>query len=128
MGTGTRPIAVHDLATALARSTVAWLDLAESGHAEVDFAALDALLDGYESVRPLSRAEAAALAEVLPAVHLEYALSEVEYFAGVVNSAELADLAYDTYLLGHARWFSGPEGSAVLDHLRRRAAQRPGPP
>jgi len=127
-GLANRTFAVHDLAIALERSTVAWLDLAESGDAEMDFAALDALLDGYESVRPLSRAEAAALAEVLPAVHLEYALSEVEYFAGVVNSAELADLAYDTYLLGHARWFSGPEGSAVLDHLRRRAAQRPGPP
>jgi Ser/Thr protein kinase RdoA (MazF antagonist) len=120
-GLANRTFAVHDLAIALERSAVAWLDLAESGHADVDFAGLDALLDGYESVRPLRRQERAALAEVLPVVHLEYALSEVEYFADVVKSAELADLAYETYLLGHARWFDGPEGSALLGHLRRRA-------
>jgi Ser/Thr protein kinase RdoA (MazF antagonist) len=123
-GLANRTYAVHDLAVALERSTVAWLDLPESGHADVDFAALDALLEGYESVRPLSRAEAAALAEVLPVVHVEYALSEVEYFADVVNAPDLADLAYDGYLLGHARWFSGAEGSAMVEHLRRRAAER----
>jgi Ser/Thr protein kinase RdoA (MazF antagonist) len=112
---------VHDLAVALERSTIAWLDLAESGRADVDFGAVDALLDGYQTLRPLGPAEAGALSEVLPVVHLEYALSEVEYFADVVASPGLADLAYDTYLIGHTRWFAGPDGAAVLDHLRRRA-------
>jgi Ser/Thr protein kinase RdoA (MazF antagonist) len=120
-GLANRTFAVHDLATALERSTVAWLDLAESGRAAADTDAMDALLDGYESVRPLSPGEAAALPEVLPVVHLEYALSEIEYFAGVVGSPGLADLAYDGYLVGHTRWFEGPDGSAVTDHLRRRA-------
>ena len=123
LGLANRTFAVHDLATAVERSTVAWLDLAETGHASVDFEAMDALLDGYASVRPLSPAEAAALAEILPVVHLEFALSEVEYFAGVVRSAANAELAYDGYLMGHARWFAGPGGSAVLDHLRRRASR-----
>jgi Ser/Thr protein kinase RdoA (MazF antagonist) len=100
---------------------VAWLDLAETGHASVDAPGLDALLGGYASVRPLPAAEAAALAEVLPVVHLEFALSEVEYFAAVTGSAASAELAYDGYLIGHARWFAGPDGSAVLDYLRRRA-------
>ncbi len=113
--------AVHDLAIALERSTVAWLDLAETGRADVDTDAVDALLDGYHAVRPLSRVEAAALPEVLPVVHLEYALSEISYFAGVVRSPGNADLAYD-YLVGHAAWFTGPEGSALLDHLRGRPA------
>jgi Ser/Thr protein kinase RdoA (MazF antagonist) len=121
-GLANRTFAVHDLAIALERSMVGWLDFAESGHAEVDFAAVDALLDGYESVRPLGGGEAAALAEVLPVAHVEYALSEVEYFADLVKSPGLADLAYDTYLLGHAEWFSGPEGSALVDHLRHRAS------
>jgi hypothetical protein len=53
---------------------------------------------------------------------VEYALSEAEYFADVVSAPALADLAYDGYLLGHARWFAGPDGSAVLDHLRPRAS------
>jgi Ser/Thr protein kinase RdoA (MazF antagonist) len=120
-GLANRTFAVHDLAVALERSTIAWLDLAESGRADVDFDAVDALLDGYQTLRPLGPAEAGALPEVLPVVHLEYALSEVEYFADVVASPGLADLAYDTYLIGHTRWFAGPDGAAVLDHLRQRA-------
>ena len=126
-GLANRTFAVHDLATALERATVSWLDLtdpdgADPGRAEADLDAIDALLDGYESVRPLTPAEATALPEVFPVVHVEYALSEIEYFAQVVSSAENADLAYDGYLLGHAAWFSTPDGAAVLDHLRRRAA------
>jgi Ser/Thr protein kinase RdoA (MazF antagonist) len=123
-GLANRTFAVHDLATALERCTVAWLDLAESGRADADLDAIDALLDGYQTVRPLEASEAAALPELLPVVHLEYALSEIEYFADVVRSPGNADLAYDTYLNGHARWFEGPEGSAVLDHLRKRARRQ----
>ncbi len=119
-GLANRTFAVHDLAVALERSTIAWLDLAESGRAAVDLGAADALLDGYQAIRKLSPAEAAALPEVLPVVHLEYALSEVEYFADVVASPGLADLAYGTYLVGHTRWFAGPDGAALLGHLRRR--------
>ena len=120
-GLANRTFAVHDLALALERSTIAWLDLAECGEAGVDIDAVDALLDGYQALRPLGPAEAAALPEVLPVVHVEYALSEIEYFADVVASPGLADLAYDTYLIGHTRWFAGPDGAAVRDHLRRRA-------
>jgi Ser/Thr protein kinase RdoA (MazF antagonist) len=116
--------AAHDLALALERSTVAWLDLAETAQADADLDAVDALLRGYESVRQLGRAEAEAVAAVLPAVHVEYALSEVEYFADVVGKPGLADLAYDGYLLGHARWFAGTQGAALLDHLHRWAHAR----
>jgi Ser/Thr protein kinase RdoA (MazF antagonist) len=123
-GLANRTFAVHDLAIALERSTVGWLDLAGAGRAGADLDAVDALLDGYRSVRPLSPAEAAALPEVMPIVHLEYALSEIEYFADVVDSPANADLAYDTYLIGHARWFTEPEGSAMLAHLRQRASLR----
>ena len=120
-GLANRSFAVHDLAVALERSVIAWLDLAESGAAGVDLGAAEALLSGYAGVRPLRPAEARALPEVLPVVHLEYALSEIEYFADVVSSPALADLAYDTYLIGHTRWFAGPDGAAFVDHLRRRA-------
>ena len=121
LGLANRTFAVHDLAVALERSTIGWLDLAETGQAGVDTGAVDALLDGYQAVRPLSPAETRALPEVLPVVHLEYALSEIEYFADVVASPALADLAYDTYLIGHTRWFADPDGAAFLDRLRRRA-------
>src|SRR5215470_2334832 len=120
LGLANRTFAVHDLAVALERSTIGWLELAETGQAGVDTGGMDALLDGYQAVRPLSPAEASALPEMLPVVHLEYALSEVEYFADVVSSPALADLAYDAYLTGHTRWFAGPDGAAMLDHLRQR--------
>ncbi len=119
VGLANRTSAVHDLATALERSTVDWLDLHGSGRAQGDLAAASALLDGYQSVRPLSAAEAAALPAVFPVVHLEYALSEIEYFGSVVDSPGNVELAYDGYLLGHARWAAGPDGAEFLGHLRQ---------
>ncbi|MGC8626856.1 MAG: phosphotransferase enzyme family protein [Acidimicrobiales bacterium] len=121
LGLANLTFAVHDLATAIERSAISWLDLAEIGSATADLDALDALLDGYETLRPLSPGEASALALVLPVVHVEYALSEVEYYADIVGSRANADLAYHAYLLGHARWFEGPEGLALLQHLEQRA-------
>jgi Ser/Thr protein kinase RdoA (MazF antagonist) len=126
-GLANRTYAVHDLATALERATIGWLDLPETGRAAPDLAAATALLDGYESVRPLMPAEAAALPQVLPVVHVEYALSELEYFADVVISPGNASLAYE-YLVGHARWAASPDGRAMLDHLRGRARRATLPP
>jgi Ser/Thr protein kinase RdoA (MazF antagonist) len=117
LGLANRTFAAHDLALAIERSAVSWLDLAESGRARPDIPAVAALVDGYRSVRPLSQAELGALPLLLPVVHVEYALSEVEYFTSVVRSRENADLAYHTYLVGHTRWFGTPEGMALLSHL-----------
>jgi hypothetical protein len=61
---------------------------------------------------------------VLPVVHVEYALSEIEYFADVVASPANAELAYDGYLLGHARWFSSTDGAALVGHLQARTRSR----
>lgn len=121
LGLANRTFAAHDLAVALERSTVSWLDLAETGHAEADLDAVRALLDGYEATRRLDELELAALAELLPVAHLEYALSEIEYFADVVRSLDSADLAYDVYLIGHTRWFDDQDGSLLIDCLQRRA-------
>jgi Ser/Thr protein kinase RdoA (MazF antagonist) len=125
LGLANRTFAAHDLAVAIERSAVSWLDLAESGWARPDIPAVAALLDGYQSVRPLSQAELGALPLLLPVVHIEYALSEVAYFTSVVRSRENADLAYHTYLIGHTRWFGTPEGRALLSHLRQRADRQP---
>jgi Ser/Thr protein kinase RdoA (MazF antagonist) len=130
LGLANRTSAVHDLALALERAVVSWLDLAETGAAQADLAAAAVILDGYQTVRQLTGAEAAALPAVLPVVHLEYALSEVDYFTGVVNSPPNAGLAYE-YLVGHARWFGQPDGAALLGFLRqylRRQERGSGPP
>src|SRR5581483_979125 len=109
--------AVHDLAIALERSVVDWLDLADAGRVVADYPAAAALLGGYQSVRPLEPAELAALPAILPVAQLEYAISEIEYFTDVVPSPDNAELAYE-FLVGHPRWFASDDGQDFLARLR----------
>ena len=122
-GLSDRSFALFDLATAIERNLVPWLGLDQGHAAEADLDALDALLDGYASVRPLSRDDLLALAALLPLVHADFALSEIIYFHGILGSAESASLAYDNYLIGHTRWFLGREGQRLLDHVRQLATK-----
>ncbi|MBD9676600.1 phosphotransferase [Pseudomonas sp. PDM18] len=122
-GLSDRSFALFDLATAIERNLVPWLELDQGRAAEADLDALDALLAGYASVRSLSRDDLLALAALLPLVHADFALSEVIYFHGILGSAESASLAYDNYLIGHTRWFLGSEGQRLLNHVRQLAAK-----
>ena len=124
VGLANRTSAVHDLAVALERSVIGWLDLEARGAAGVDLAATRALLGGYREVRPLTAGEAAALITLLPVVHVDFAVSEIEYFATVVRSPGNAELAYRGYLLGHARWFAeSPAARSLLAEVQRATAR-----
>ncbi|MBS2963137.1 phosphotransferase [Actinocrinis puniceicyclus] len=112
-----RAFAVHDLATAIERNAVRWLELERAGAGAVHGDAALALIDGYQQVRKLTPAERAALPDLLALCHADYALSEIEYFRGVTGSAANAELAY-RYLVDHTAWFAGPVGAALLDRLR----------
>ncbi|MFD7133045.1 phosphotransferase enzyme family protein [Streptomyces sp. NPDC059894] len=118
LGLSDRTTAVHDLAVALERNIVQWLDL-PTGEVRVHLTHLDALLDGYTAVRPLTSAERAALPALLPLVNAEYALSEMDYFRGVTRSETNTSLAY-AYFTDHTAWFGGPAGRRLLDRLRDR--------
>jgi Ser/Thr protein kinase RdoA (MazF antagonist) len=119
--------AVHDLAHAMERSIVDWLalinDPAHPGDVTVHYDHLFALLDGYESVRPLSREESLALAPMLGLCHAEFALSETDYFLSLLRSEEKAWYACEGYLVLHAQWFRGA-GGGLLDWLREWARTR----
>jgi Ser/Thr protein kinase RdoA (MazF antagonist) len=127
-GLADRTNAVHDLAQAIERSIVEWLALREgqedTGVVPVHIDHLEALLDGYESVRPLSEEEAAALAPMTVLCHAEFALTEADYFLGALHSKKNARVCSQDYLVGHARWFRGAGGQKLLDAIRRRAAKR----
>jgi len=112
--------ALFDLATAIERNAVAWLAL-ESGEAAVRVDIALALLAGYREIVPLSAERVHLLADLLPIVQLDFALSEVEYFEGVTHSPANADVAYHTFLLGHADWFSTPAGQGLLKALHAAA-------
>lgn len=110
-----RTTAVYDLAMALERAAIGWLQPFSRRRVWLDH--VSALLGGYRSARPLSPVEMEALPLVLPIVHVDYALSEVEYFHSVVGSAQNADLAYQGYLLSHARWFASAAGRGFLAYV-----------
>jgi len=127
-GLADRTNEVHDLAQAIERNIVGWLDLLQDpAHPEntpVHIDHLLALLAGYERVRPLTVEEAAALAPMTALCHAEFALTEANYFRGVLHSEEKTRLATDGYLVGHARWFRSAGGEKLLGALRRWAADR----
>jgi Ser/Thr protein kinase RdoA (MazF antagonist) len=120
--------AVHDLAHAIERNIVEWLVLvghpAHPENVPLHLDDLHAMLDGYESVRPLSNKEAAALAPMAAICHAEFALSEADYFLSVLHSQEKAQMAYDGWLVGHASWFHSTAGGMLLDTIRQWAANR----
>ena len=119
-GLSAATFALFDLATAIERNAVAWLELDRgAAAAHVDIAL--ALIAGYRQARPLYRSDVHLLADLLPVVHVDFALSEVEYFHAVTRDRHAADVAYDTFLRGHATWFSTPPGRALLDAIRAAA-------
>jgi Ser/Thr protein kinase RdoA (MazF antagonist) len=127
-GLADRTNAMHDLALAIERNIVEWLALRDGlEHTEdvpVHIDHLIALLDGYESVRPLSDEEAAALAPMTALCHAEFALTEADYFLSVLHSEEKARVALVDYLVDHARWFCSARGKMLLDAIGRWAEKR----
>jgi Ser/Thr protein kinase RdoA (MazF antagonist) len=113
--------AVHDLAHAIERNIVEWLVLVanpdEPDAVPVHLDHVESLLAGYESTRPLTASERAALAPMTALCHAEFALSEADYFAGIVESEEKAAMAYEGWLVGHARWFRSRAGGRLLDWI-----------
>jgi Ser/Thr protein kinase RdoA (MazF antagonist) len=111
-----RASAMFDLATAIERNAVAWLALApdETAIACPDLAC--ALIGGYAQIAAVDEA---ALRHLLPLVHVDFALSELAYFHGITGSRANADLAYETFLLGHAAWFATRHGQDLLRAITR---------
>ncbi len=120
LGLSNRTTAVRDIAIAVERSCVSWLD----PEPVADLDTVRALLEGYTAVRPLTGPEWAALPALTATAHVEFALSEVEYYAGVLRSPERAEIAYRDYLIGHARWFATAPGRALLDILSARGTDQ----
>jgi Ser/Thr protein kinase RdoA (MazF antagonist) len=127
-GLSDRSNAVYDLAQAIERNIVEWLvltrDRASQEKVRVHLDQLVALLDGYDSVRHLTDEEAEALAPMTALSHAEFALTETDYFLGVLHSPEKALVASYDYLVGHARWFRSPSGAKMLNAIREWASAR----
>ena len=111
-----RAYAVHDLALAIERNAIEWVELDAKGDHALHAEDARALIAGYEEVHRLTDAERAALPELLPLCHVDFALSEVDYFAGVTRNEANAELAY-RYLIDHTAWFASEAGAAFLGEI-----------
>ncbi len=124
-GLADRTFAVHDLALAIERNVVEWLELPKciaSGQVlPVHLDHLRALIAGYAGKRVLTQPERAVLAPMTALCHAEFALSEADYFLSVLKSEAKAKLAVDGYLLGHARWFASDEGERLMNAIEEAA-------
>jgi Ser/Thr protein kinase RdoA (MazF antagonist) len=116
LGLSAATFALYDLATAIERNAIAWLDIAQGEIGRADLAL--ALIAGYHRVSPLSDDDLEVLANLLPIVHVDFALSEVEYFEGITQRRDHADVAWHTFLHGHAAWFATPPGQRLLEQIR----------
>ncbi|GAB2690236.1 phosphotransferase enzyme family protein [Nocardia thraciensis] len=118
-GLANRTAAVFDLATAIERFAVDWLSLRGGGPAHIHADQLAAFLRAYRESRPLTAAERRALPALFPLVHVDYELSEIDYFLTVLPrpNHENAEIAYREYLLGHVRWAGSAAGRDFLDLL-----------
>ena len=114
LGLCNRACALLDLAIALERNSIEWLR--EGGAIGRPELAL-AILRGYEAVKPLDVARRNALVALLPISHVETALSEVDYFFGVLGDRGRARLACPGFLVGHVEWFGAREGRDYLEAL-----------
>lgn len=119
-GLATRTCALHDLAIALERTAFRWLELGQDD-ALGDVDAAMALLTGYRSIMPFDQGQVDMLMRLLPLVHIEFALSEIDYFAGILGDPSQAAIAWQDYLIGHADWFLSGPGQDFLRRLAQEA-------
>ena len=108
-GLADRCSAIYDLAVAIERNFIDWLALAQRADLYIDEAGLIAFIQAYIEQAGLSP-ELHILPELIKIVHSDFALSELEYFAGITQNIKHADAAYYDWLIGHTAWFFQPQG------------------
>jgi Ser/Thr protein kinase RdoA (MazF antagonist) len=99
-----------DLAVAVERNCFFWNRISAGEDAAFDLSHAAALVGAYDAVSPLTPVERAAFADVLQACQFEYGISFLDYYWGVEHDREKADWAWETFVLGHARWWESAPG------------------
>ncbi|TPW36253.1 phosphotransferase enzyme family protein [Oecophyllibacter saccharovorans] len=105
--------APFDLAVAVERSFIRWMNM---GRDPVAWDQLHAFLAGYDAIRPRTLAERQLTGRFLPLVHVQFALTELAYYAALLHDLPTARRdVWSGYLLGHARWFESPVGQKLIE-------------
>lgn len=110
--------AIYDLAVTIERNFIDWLALEHSQQISVDESGLSAFLKAYFSISKAIH-HPAILAELLKIVHIDFALSELEYFLAITRNIQHAHAAYEDWLIGHFNWFQGQQGQQLSEMIQR---------
>lgn len=111
--------AVFELAMALERHTIQWLDVMNG---DADSYRLDlarAIISGYHAVRPLTDVEKEILPDVLAVSQIEGGVTLIDYWLRSHGRGQDISWGYDVDFLAHGRWYRSPSGVAYLNGLRR---------
>jgi Ser/Thr protein kinase RdoA (MazF antagonist) len=118
---------VLDLAVAVERNCFFWNRISDGDDAAWDSGHVRILISAYDREGGLEPAERAAFADVLAACQFEYGISFLDYYWGVERDREKADWAWQTFVLGHARWWQTQAGLEAREAIRQAAEAAAGP-
>ncbi len=110
---------IYDLAVAIDRNAVLWLDILAGGSNGVRYDILAALLDGYLEAGSLTKMEREILPDLLAIHQLDLALTNIAYYEGVEGDRSRAVWAYEAYLLEHTRRYAASWGDKLRKWLRQ---------
>ena len=108
---------LYDLAVALDRNCIRWLDIQDGRNDAVRFDLIGLFLDGYNSVFPIDEDELKFLSILLPVHQLDLAVSNIEYYFGFEQNRARADWVYDVYLTGHLSFYQKSAGREIIEFI-----------
>lgn len=106
--------ALLDLAIAVDRNTLLWLDILAGDDEAIDWRGLRALLKGYG---PLDPEEADILPDLVAVCQLDFAFELMRYYLQVEQDRQKARWAWEAYLIGHTKWHHSDAGRRFSDAL-----------
>ena len=109
--------AIYDLAMTLERNTIQWVDIANGKEDSYRTDLVEAILQGYSSVRALTDVEKELLPLVLSVSQIEQCVEFVDYYLKSNGSYDFKIWGYDTGFLEHARWYKSCFGERYLNYL-----------
>ena len=117
-----RTFRMYDLAVAIDRNAILWLQILEGKKDRVRYDILEAILNGYNDTFPLKPLDKKILPSLLPIHQLDLAMSNMDYYLKVEKNRERAAWCYEIYILAHVRHFKSRWGKELLKLLEKKLA------
>lgn len=117
-GMADRNTAVFELAMALERHTIQWLDVMKGHPDSYRTDLIEAIIHGYHSVRPLTDDEREVLPDVVAASQIEGGSTLIDYWLRSEGRAEDIAWGYDVGFVAHGDWYLSTSGTRYLDAIR----------